>query len=58
MHPRVYLQVTNVLRREPQFYAAIGAYVGGLGVTGSVFHGDSEEPLAYWPLTDLAFIFH
>jgi hypothetical protein len=58
MHPWVYLKVTYVLRCEPQFYAAIGAYVGGLGVTGGVFHGDSEEPLAYWPLADLAFIFH
>ena len=58
MYPRVYLQVTNVLRCKPQLYAAIGAYVGGLGITGRIFHSDSHKPLVCRPLTYLAFIFH
>jgi len=58
MHPGVYLQIANVLRREPQLDAAIGAYVGGFCVTGCIFYGDSEEPLACWPLAYLAFITH
>ena len=58
MHPRVYLQVTDMLRCDPQLYAAIGAHMGGLGVPGRIFHGDSEQPLADWPPAYLAFIFH
>ncbi len=58
MHPWVDLQVTSVLGRQPQLYAAIGAYVSGFRVTGRIFHGDSKEPLACWPLAYLAFIFH
>jgi hypothetical protein len=58
MYPRVYLQITNMLRCKPQLYAAIGAYVGGVGITGRIFHGDSYKPLARWPLAYLAFILH
>ena len=58
MYPRVYLQVTNVLRCKAQLYAAIGAYVGGLGITGGVLHSDSHKPLARRPLAYLAFILH
>ena len=58
MHPGVYLQVTSVLRCKPQLYAAIGAYVCTFNVTRRIFHRNSEEPLARWPLAYLAFIFH
>ena len=58
MHPRVDLQVARVLRGEPQLYAAIGAYVSAFRIAGCIFHGDSEQPLAGWPLAYLAFLFH
>jgi len=58
MHPRVYLQVTGALRCQAQLYAAISTYVGRFRVAGRIFHGKSKEPLADWPLADLAFIFH
>ncbi len=58
MHPGVYLQVTSVLGREPQLYAAIGAYMSTFNITCRIFHGNSEEPLARRPLAYLAFIFH
>jgi hypothetical protein len=58
MHPGVDLEVARVLGGEPQLYAAIGTYVSAFHITGRIFYGNSEQPLARWPLAYLAFIFH
>lgn len=58
MYPGVYLQVTGVLGREPQLYAAVATYMSGLRIPGGILHGNFKKPLVHWPLADLAFISH
>src|ERR1700741_2840292 len=58
MYPRVYLQITGVLRCKPQLNTTVGAHVSGLCVAGRILHDDSEEPLARWPLADLTLVVH
>jgi hypothetical protein len=58
VHPGVDLQVTIALRSEPQLYAAVGAYMRGLGEAVGIFYNNSKQPLAHRPPTDLAFVFH
>jgi hypothetical protein len=58
MDPRVYLQVAGVLRREPQLDAAVGTNMSSLGVPSRILYGNSEQPVADWPLADLASVYH